>query len=252
MFTRLVIGKEWALRSMQHLYLRVTDAKGLQRSTYRLQLPYRYGVPLMMGSASLHWLVSNTIYILVTQREYFRDLVAAKQIESSHANPNLPEGSPVSVGYSVLAVVTMACGLLIGFTLPMIWNRKRLPGMANLSDCNSFAISASCHISPLFIPTSESDGALEGTSRIDLGKLEAENDNEIEMTLIPSVESRLTPGNGKSRLEMNAQSRLKWGVVEMPLDWSSQYTESYEQVAHISFGTNEDQIEEPRHEHWYA
>lgn len=36
---------------------------GQQRSTYRLQLPYVYGVPLVIISSGLHWLVSQSLFL---------------------------------------------------------------------------------------------------------------------------------------------------------------------------------------------
>ncbi|KAK0615545.1 hypothetical protein DIS24_g11711 [Lasiodiplodia hormozganensis] len=48
--------------------LRVSFPKGGQRSTYFLQLPYRVGVPLMCGSAVLHWLVSQSIFVVQVRR----------------------------------------------------------------------------------------------------------------------------------------------------------------------------------------
>lgn len=42
--------------------LRVTAPRGEQRSSYFLQLPYRWAVPLMIVSGALHWLMSQTIF----------------------------------------------------------------------------------------------------------------------------------------------------------------------------------------------
>lgn len=39
LFTRLQMAKEWAFMSVEYVPLRVTDPKGQQVSTYRLQLP---------------------------------------------------------------------------------------------------------------------------------------------------------------------------------------------------------------------
>lgn len=44
--------------------LRVTAPQGQQRSTYYLHLPYRYSVPLIVTSALLHWLVSQSIFLV--------------------------------------------------------------------------------------------------------------------------------------------------------------------------------------------
>lgn len=65
LFTRLVIAREWFSYAGAARPLRVTDPRGKQVSTYRLQLPYRYSVPLLVLSIGLHWMVSNTFYIVI-------------------------------------------------------------------------------------------------------------------------------------------------------------------------------------------
>jgi hypothetical protein len=62
LFTRMIAEKEWLGFSKEFKALRVSRPKGSQRSTYRLQLPYRWSIPLMACSGVLHWLVSNCIY----------------------------------------------------------------------------------------------------------------------------------------------------------------------------------------------
>ncbi len=62
-FTYLVTELEWASYGTAYKTLRVTDKKGAQRSTHRLQLPYRYSVPLLLSSTLLHWLYSKSTYV---------------------------------------------------------------------------------------------------------------------------------------------------------------------------------------------
>jgi hypothetical protein len=66
LFTRMLAAREWAQMSTGYKPLRVTDPKGTQISTFRLQLPYSYAVPLLGLSIVLHWLLSNSIYMLKT------------------------------------------------------------------------------------------------------------------------------------------------------------------------------------------
>jgi hypothetical protein len=66
LFTRLLAAKEWASMSMSFKPLRVTAPRGQQVSSYRLQLPYSYSVPLLGLSTLLHWLVSNSIFLSIT------------------------------------------------------------------------------------------------------------------------------------------------------------------------------------------
>lgn len=63
LFTRMLSEFEWSSFSVRYASLRVTHKKGQQRSTYRLQLPYRWSIPLLAVSILLHWLYSNCIYV---------------------------------------------------------------------------------------------------------------------------------------------------------------------------------------------
>ncbi|KAI1636537.1 hypothetical protein F4809DRAFT_650433 [Biscogniauxia mediterranea] len=67
LYTRLCVEKEWNAYSTNYRPLRVTDPKGQQISSYRLQLPYRYSIPLIGISALLHFLVSNTLYVFILE-----------------------------------------------------------------------------------------------------------------------------------------------------------------------------------------
>ena len=63
LFTRMLAEFEWSKYSVEFRALRVTEPRGSQNSTYRLQLPYRFSIPLMIVSIALHWLYSNCIYV---------------------------------------------------------------------------------------------------------------------------------------------------------------------------------------------
>ncbi|RSL89626.1 hypothetical protein CDV31_015843 [Fusarium ambrosium] len=63
LFTRMLAEFEWFNYSVRFRALRVTDPRGQQNSTYRLQLPYRWSVPLLTVSTLLHWVYSNCIYV---------------------------------------------------------------------------------------------------------------------------------------------------------------------------------------------
>lgn len=67
LYTRLCAEKEWNSYGVDHHPLRVTRPQGQQRSTYRLQLPYQYSIPLIIVSIVLHWLVSNALYVFVIE-----------------------------------------------------------------------------------------------------------------------------------------------------------------------------------------
>jgi hypothetical protein len=43
--------------------LRVSEPVGIQRSSYFISLPWRYGIPLYGSSAVMHWLVSQSLFL---------------------------------------------------------------------------------------------------------------------------------------------------------------------------------------------
>jgi hypothetical protein len=63
LFTRMLAEFEWSKYSVEFRSLRVTEPRGSQNATYRLQLPYRFSIPLIIISIALHWIYSNCIYV---------------------------------------------------------------------------------------------------------------------------------------------------------------------------------------------
>lgn len=45
----------------------MSGRRGDQYSTYRLQLPYKYSIPLIISSIALHWMLSNTVYLFISE-----------------------------------------------------------------------------------------------------------------------------------------------------------------------------------------
>lgn len=61
--TCMLMASEWSDYAYERKPLRVTNPIGDQRSTYRLQLPYKYGIPFTFLSMTLHWLVSQSLFL---------------------------------------------------------------------------------------------------------------------------------------------------------------------------------------------
>ncbi|KAI1455288.1 hypothetical protein F4805DRAFT_468796 [Annulohypoxylon moriforme] len=146
LFTRLQMAREWSLYSEGYHPLRVTDPKGEQFSTYRLQLPFKYSIPLILVSIVLHWLLSNTIYLFISTGGYFG---TDNFIEGGSADLSLPPNTAVAIGYSgysLLGLMMVSCLLIL---VPFFLSWNRLPSnMVNIG-CNSLALSAACHASIL-------------------------------------------------------------------------------------------------------
>ena len=65
LWTCMLLAAEWSSYTQTRKPLRTTSPTGTQRSTYRLQLPYRYGIPLLIVSGTLHYLVSQSIFLVI-------------------------------------------------------------------------------------------------------------------------------------------------------------------------------------------
>ena len=130
-FTCMLLANEWNGYAHNRKPLRVTSPTGAQVSTYRLQLPYKYGIPLLVFSGTLHWLVSQSLFL--ANVGYYND----KGEEDT-------KNSKSTIGYSCIAIMTfilfgsilILLGLLNGFR----WHR----GMPLAGSCSA-AISAACH-----------------------------------------------------------------------------------------------------------
>ena len=64
LFTSMLLTVEYNNYAVVRKGLRVSAPEGRQRSTYYLQLPYRYAGTLIVLSALLHWLVSQSLFLV--------------------------------------------------------------------------------------------------------------------------------------------------------------------------------------------
>ncbi|KAJ9654101.1 hypothetical protein H2201_009048 [Coniosporium apollinis] len=134
--TSIVTAKEWDSYSKIRKSLRVTAPVGQQRSTYYLQLPFRYSIPLIITSILLHWLTSQAIFL---------DRRIVRQVWWGEPYTDNQVGSVNIVGYSPIAVIfCLLVGLILILALLWIGYRKFTPGMP-IAGNNSAAISAACH-----------------------------------------------------------------------------------------------------------
>lgn len=135
LYTCMLVADEWSRFAHQRKSLRVTSPSGLQRSTYYLQLPYMYSIPLLVSSGVLHWLISQSIFL------------ARVTSFSSHWSEDHSEDISTT-GYSCIAIIfvivvgtiMVIAGILNGF-------RSFKPGMPLVGYCSA-AIGAACHAPP--------------------------------------------------------------------------------------------------------
>src|SRR5882762_8193321 len=110
-FTGMLAGLEWSQMAWQKKSLRVSqNPQGEQRSSYFLQLPYRYAIPLLGFSAVMHWLVSRSIFVLVAVTAEKDDPQGNPAYGSYHG---MIEREQYLCGWSPLAVLLVICGGLL-------------------------------------------------------------------------------------------------------------------------------------------
>ncbi|KAI8305602.1 hypothetical protein K4K59_012125 [Colletotrichum sp. SAR11_240] len=130
--TCMVSAHEYSRYASVRKPLRVTWPYGEQRSTFWLQLPYRYILPIMTIMAFMHWSVSRSIY-LVELEIYDKSGVL------------VPDRSVTGCAFSPTPIILSLClgGGMILLLLGL--SAKTLdPGMPIAGSC-SLAISAAAH-----------------------------------------------------------------------------------------------------------
>jgi hypothetical protein len=116
--------------------LRVTEPYGEQRSTYFLQLPYKWAIPLIVVSTTLHWVLSQTFFLI--RVDYF-------PVDSKEADSGRSE-SACGISFASLAAFCGICALLCGL-IAYLSRPSLIPGLPQVENC-SLMISAACHPAP--------------------------------------------------------------------------------------------------------
>ncbi|KAB2571462.1 hypothetical protein DBV05_g9894 [Lasiodiplodia theobromae] len=149
LITVLLVAAEWNDFISERKSLRVSAPLGMQRGSYFLSLPYSFSLPLIVCSGLLHWLISQSVFVIQTVGYTSPDF---------HINDAL--GGSI-VGYSSLGILlsmmlggTMVLALvLLGafkkYTVERPKDGSESPPypMPLVSTCSA-AISAACHAHP--------------------------------------------------------------------------------------------------------
>ena len=129
-FTSMLMGKEWNDFSMERAALRVSDRpRHEQRSRHFLQLPLKFSALLISISILLHWVLSQSIFIVSIETISYESIAWGL----------------ISCGYSSMANLTI---MLVGIIIPVsvyTIGRRRLPGLMPIAGSCSLAIAAACH-----------------------------------------------------------------------------------------------------------
>jgi hypothetical protein len=162
LLTSMSSAAEWSGYAKERKSLRVSNKPQLsQRSNYFLSIPYRYAVPLIVLSAILHWLISESLFIV--------------DIEAWDANMERGlDKDVVTCGYSPAAILSAICvGAFMFICLVALAFRPLHSAMPVAGSC-SLAIAAACH--PMFDPN--------GQGGVDSGIEEEDEEQEEDMSLL--------------------------------------------------------------------
>ena len=135
LLTRMLLAVEYNDYAVARKPLRVSWPVGQQRRTYYISLPYRYGLPMIIVSIVLHWLLSQSWFLV--------------KIRAFDVNGKIvPVQSVTTCGYSLAAMfLTLVIGgfaIVMVFILGLIKFNSNMP----LASYCSIAISAACHPPP--------------------------------------------------------------------------------------------------------
>lgn len=152
LFTGMSLVTEWDRFSnpMDAKSLRVSSApRGAQRSTYFLQLPYRYALPLVTFSGSLHWLISQSLFLVNLEMYGPSADDPLTMVSLADDKQHLGSSDLKSSAYSPIGIICVVfIGLImIGFLLGSAGRRLRFGGIPVAGSCSA-AISAACHPDP--------------------------------------------------------------------------------------------------------
>ncbi|KAK5754060.1 hypothetical protein LTS12_015814 [Elasticomyces elasticus] len=158
MYTSMHLSQEWSTYAVQRKPLRVTAPCGEQKSTYFLSLPYTYAIPLLIASATLNWLVSQSLFLA-------RISIWSNGVES--------EGDSLStVGFSctpiVVIIVLGSCMLLAAIGTGC---RSFASSSIPVAGSYSVAISAACH--------RPKDDVNAGVLEVKWGEIHGEGTSEV-------------------------------------------------------------------------
>ncbi|RYP92686.1 hypothetical protein DL770_001199 [Monosporascus sp. CRB-9-2] len=99
MLSTMLVQREFSRMSSTRKPLRVSEPLGIQRSSYFISLPLRYGIPLYATAALMHWLVSQSLFLARITAMYPEGTVDVRNSFSTCG------ASPIAVFIIALAIL---------------------------------------------------------------------------------------------------------------------------------------------------
>lgn len=130
--TAMAAALEWNAFAMRRKGLRVSKPSNSQRDTYFLQLPYKFGIPLAAMSGLMHWLLSQSFFLV---RQEYRE-----------ADGSLLENlSKSACGMSNLSFLILMIVYLCLYALFFVFACTRIRARIPFAASCSLVYSAACH-----------------------------------------------------------------------------------------------------------
>ncbi|KAL2166979.1 hypothetical protein VTG60DRAFT_1902 [Thermothelomyces hinnuleus] len=148
LFTAISLATEWDTCASHRKGLRVSSTPvGAQRTAYFLQLPFQYSLPLLAISGVLHWLISQSIFLIFV--EVYRDWVPDS---GAGAGADRDGGVPVldytTCGWSPAGLVSVIVVGIAMIVFLLASGARRLSPYMPVAGSRSAAIAAACHLVP--------------------------------------------------------------------------------------------------------
>ncbi|PMD63797.1 uncharacterized protein K444DRAFT_492116, partial [Hyaloscypha bicolor E] len=130
LLTTLLANMEWQNYGINKRSLRVSSPVGLQRSTYFISLPWRYGIPQMVAVSFLHWTLSQSVFAVPVEM---------------YSSDGSFSGRFTTMGYSFWPIFTSIISGTVMIAILVGLGFRRYKGGMPLSATCSVIISAACH-----------------------------------------------------------------------------------------------------------
>jgi hypothetical protein len=217
LYSTLFQAQEWAEFAKKSQRLKVTVPDEDQESTDFLQIPFAWGAVFVGISATLHWLVSQSLFVAASEGTthlcyayYKLSADHAALVLPAYSGDTIAESLQFKVGFStqaLLATLILAC---VALAIPMGLALRSVPQYSIVVGTNSAAISAQCH---------------------PYGRVRPENYQQSQFF---DNDMAARPWH----------QRLKWGVL-------SPGGTNADDSGHMGLGIARDVIEEPADRHYY-
>lgn len=142
LFSAMLGAKEWSRFASSRRALRVTAPVTGQMSTYYLQLPYTFAIPLLFLSGTLHWLMSSSLFL--ADVTFIDDTGTGDTFNLAAGSDDWNHGISTA-GYSCIAIF---CAIVVGSVAVLaaivVGFRQFDSEIPLVGNCSA-AISAACH-----------------------------------------------------------------------------------------------------------